>query len=76
MTTYLAWVHDDGEIRIYPHSQLEPVAVVTLPPGVSFREALEQAGWRPTGRRGPDVSCDAIYVRPLTTAADKLDSAT
>ena len=70
MTKYLAWVHHDGDIRIYRNDQLEPVAVVTLQPGVSLREALEEAGWRSTGRRAPGCGSAAIYVTALTKAHD------
>lgn len=62
MTKYLAWVHHDGDVHIYRNDQLEPIAVITPQPGVSLRETLEQAGWRPTGRRAPGCGSAAIYV--------------
>jgi hypothetical protein len=65
---YVARVRDDGSICIHRHDQSEPVAVVTLLPGVSLRETLEEAGWRPTGRRARGGGWAAIYVHRLTRA--------
>ena len=72
---YVARVRDDGSIRIHRDDQSEPVAVVTMPPGVGLREALGAAGWRPTGRRTHDGDWSSIYVERIARAAPELGSA-
>lgn len=64
MTAYVARVWHDGTIRIYHDDQDRPAAVLVLPPTGDLRETLEEAGWRPTGRKPRAGRWDLIYVEP------------
>ncbi|MGH3483975.1 MAG: hypothetical protein ACRDPQ_12160 [Nocardioidaceae bacterium] len=61
--TYVARVRDDGSIRIHRHDQPDPVATITLPTDeTSLRQALQEAGWRPTRRHTRNGDWRSISV--------------
>jgi hypothetical protein len=66
LSSYLAHVRHDGTIRITDEDHDRPDVVVRLPPAGSLRDTLEEAGWRPTGRRPRSGRWDLIYVEPTT----------